>query len=780
MRKSMLLAKSNFRKAKGQMVAIVALLLLAAFMLNIWLMLSMDYKQNFSRYHDRLNAEHVTLLADCDDEEFRLKLSERLREDERTNGFCMNSVLWGYGSFEYNGGTVDANCFFIQKDTALNRDIGKVEITEEVPGSGIYLPMLYGMGNNYKTGDIITLTFSGKTVSYTVRGFFNSLMTGSHNCSFSSFLLTEDCYEALSKESYIFPSTLLSVRIRDRAESESYEAMVKNVISEDYPTVRACSNSYALVSQSRYISQMICSGIIMAMAFFVTLIALTVIASNVMDYIQENMQSLGALKAIGYTSKQLIASLLLQFSGIGLVVAIVGIGLSYLLFPAVNTMMISQTGIPYAIRFLPMPLCITLLLIEGVVVFVVWLSARGIKKIEAITAIRQGIRTHSFKKNRIPLERTKAPLSLALALKTTLSGMKQNITVCITMLILSLILVFSGLMWRNMIVDIQPFTDLIAGESADSLININVGAEEEFLQVLEEDSRVEKVYLYNYIELRHVGGIALSANLVDDFSKVNNPGVVYEGRVPKFDNEMAIAAKYARERNLKIGDEVTLTADGKEADFIITGFTQISNYLGKDCLLTRDGYERMGVLQNVSYYMNIVDGVDIDEFNTEMSERFDKDIMGTTNILSVMEGTSSVYVTMMTIIVIAILILGGIVIAFVLYLLVKKLLGNKKQEYGILKALGFTTRQLVMQTALCFMPAILVSTVVGLLISVKIINPLTALFLSGIGVVKCTFIVPVGFVTSAGIGLVLVAFCIACLLSLRIRKIAPRTLLAGE
>lgn len=141
------------------------------------------------------------------------------------------------------------------------------------------------------------------------------------------------------------------------------------------------------------------------------------------------MQSLGALKAIGYTSKQLIGALLLQFSGIGLLVSIIGIGLSYLLFPAVNTMMISQTGIPYAVRFLPLPFCATLFLIEGVVVFVVWLSARGIKRIEAITAIRQGIRTHSFKRNPIPLERTKAPLALALALKTTFSGIKQNITV---------------------------------------------------------------------------------------------------------------------------------------------------------------------------------------------------------------------------------------------------------------------------------------------------------------------------------------------------------------
>lgn len=780
MGKSMLLARSSIRKAKGQMTAIILLLLLVAFCLNIWFMLSMDYKQNFVRYHERLNAEHVMMLADCDSSKFQLKMEEKIKEDDRTEEFCMDSVLRGYSSFDYNGGTVDADVFFIRKDRALKREVGRVEITEEVPGSGIYLPMLYGMGDNYKTGDSITLTLSGKTKQYTVRGFFNSIMAGSHNCSMSAFLLTDDCYEELAKESYAFPATLFSMRIQDEGESEDYETMVKNVLSEEYPSVRGRSNSYALVSQSRYISQMICSGIIIAMACFVTLITLAVIGSNVTDYVSENMQSLGALKAVGYTSGQLIAGLLVQFLGVGLIVSIAGVGLSYLVFPAVNTMMISQTGIPYAVRFQPQALLFTLLLLEGIVAFVVGRSSRGIRKIEAITALRQGIQTHSFKRNWFPLEKTRTPLSLALALKTTISGIKQNITVCITMLILSLILVFAGLMWRNMIVDIQPFADLIAGESADSLITVNAGSEEEFLRVLNEDERVEKVYLYNTIEIRHAGGIGLSAMLVDDFSRVNNPGLVFEGREPRFANEMAIAAKYAKERDLKIGDEVTLTADGKKADFLITGFTQISNYLGKDCILTREGYERMGTLQAVTYYMDITEGTDIDALNQEITRRFEGEILGTTNIQSVMEGTSSVYVTMMTIIVAAILILGGLVIVFVLYLLVKKMLNRRKEEYGILKALGFTTGQLVLQTALCFMPAIVLSTAAGILISIKIINPLVALFLSGVGVVKCTFIVPAGIITAAGCGLVLFTFCIACLLSLRVRRIAPRALLGGE
>ena len=262
--------------------------------------------------------------------------------------------------------------------------------------------------------------------------------------------------------------------------------------------------------------------------------------------------------------------------------------------------------------------------------------------------------------------------------------------------------------------------------------------------------------------------------------KFNNQKVVFKGRFPRYDNEIAVAAKYAKEKDLKIGDEITISADGKEEKYIISGFTQISNNLGKDCLLTRSGYERIGELQNTSYCLNLSDGTDIDAFNQEMEDLFGSEINTTVNIEKIISGTAAVYVSLMTIIVIGIFILSGVVIAFVLYLLVRTMLSNKKREYGILKALGFTTGQLILQTSLSFMPSVILSAIVGIIVCSFIINPLTALFLSGIGIVECTFTVPVGLNIAAGIGLVVITFVIACLMSLKVKKIVTRELLGGE
>ena len=779
MRKLFLIARSNMRKAKGQTAAIVVLILLAAILLNLWLMLSMDYKANFDRYHDKLNAEHVTLLVD-DTNKVQKFLSQTLESDPEVKEFRLDNCMYMVGTFSYNDGQMNGQFIFMDKQTAISRTIGKAEIVEESNlTSGVYLPVLY-KSDDYSIGKTIELTIGSHPVTYPVCGFFNSVMMGSHNCALTQIILTRDKYAELEELNYAYQTTLCSVRLNKKTSNLTYEAKIKAIVSESLPNTQMASNCYDIVAQSRYISQGICSAIMSVMAFFVLLIALVVIVSNIINYIQVNIKNLGALKATGYTSGQLVLSLLLQFLGLAFIAALVGAALSYTLFPAINTMMIAQTGIPYAIHFLPLPVIISLIILGGTVALSVWLSARRIKKIEPIVALRSGVQTHNFKKNRVPLEKTRAPLNLALALKTTLSGVKHNITVCITLLVLSLVVVFSGLMTENIIVDMTPFLNLIVGETADSAINVQTEVEDDFLEVLNSDSRTEKVYLYNSLNVSHVGGVELMATLCDDFSKVNNQSVVFKGRFPKFDNEIAIAAKYAKEKGFAIGNEIEITANGKTEKYLISGFTQITNNLGRDCLLTRQGYERLGELTSVTYYIKLAEGTDIDAFNEEMKGNFEGNVNTVINVNATIDAAAGVYVSLMTIIVSAILILSAVIIALVLYLLVRTMLNNKKRDYGILKSLGFTTKQLILQTALSFMPAIIISTVIGLIISCLTINPLLSLFFSSLGIVKCTFDIPIVFATIAGIALILLSFGIACLLSLKIKKIAPRNLLVGE
>ena len=105
------------RKAKGQTVAIAVLILLAAMLLNLWLMLSMDYKANFDRYHDKLNAEHVTLLVD-DTNKVQKFLSQTLENEPEVKEYRLDSCMYMVGTFSYHGGQMNGQFIFMDKQTA--------------------------------------------------------------------------------------------------------------------------------------------------------------------------------------------------------------------------------------------------------------------------------------------------------------------------------------------------------------------------------------------------------------------------------------------------------------------------------------------------------------------------------------------------------------------------------------------------------------------------------------------------------------------------------------
>ena len=107
MKNIFLIALSNMRKAKGQTASIIVLILIAASMLNLWLMLSMDYKSNFDRYHDKFNAEHVTLAVDGNSDKMQEFLSQTLKDDNRTAQYRLDNCMHMTGSFPYNSGKVD-------------------------------------------------------------------------------------------------------------------------------------------------------------------------------------------------------------------------------------------------------------------------------------------------------------------------------------------------------------------------------------------------------------------------------------------------------------------------------------------------------------------------------------------------------------------------------------------------------------------------------------------------------------------------------------------------
>lgn len=781
MGKYMMLAANNIRKRKKQTIVIFILIIAAACMMNLWLMLSGDYKANFDRQHDRLHAEHVTLMFNSDDDQIREFTKNALKQNQQIDEYRLDDVLFTYGDFKYNGGSVSMNILFMKEETAFQRNIGQSEVIEKASAEkGVYLPILYGNDENLKLGNDFHMTVSDQELSFPIIGYTNNIMNGSNNCLLMILPVDETLYQELSENPLMTKSTFVSVRSIDKQYAEALEASLNDSLTAEYPQLTVFGNYYQMVSSSRYISQMVCAAVLSAMAFIVLLIVMFVIVANIITDIQENMTALGILKAIGYQSKQIIFVYLLQLTFIAVSAGLIGASLTYCLFPIVNDMMVSQTGIPYYIHFLPIPFIITIVFITSVILAAVYVSVHKIKRLDPILSLRQGIHIHNFRKNYFPFTKTKLSLLSALSLKTAATQTKQNIIVCITTFMLTLVIAFSVVMSANIIFDQQPFIDMVVGESADACIGIDAIKEKELNTFLAQDSRVEKSYLFYTTTLRHESGLSLMVTVSDDFNDLNNQSVCVEGRLPHYENETAVAIKYAQEHQIDIGDEITYSMNGKQADFIVSGYTQLSNNLGKDCFLTRQGYERMGKLTQSNYYLNVKDDVNIEAFLEDVRDTFHEHVKATVDIQAVIEATGDVYIALMTLIVLMVALLSILIVVLVLYLLVRTLLNQKQYDYGIMKALGFTTRQLVIQTAMSFMPVVIISTIIGSVVNSCLINPLASLFLSNIGIVKCMFAIPYDLITLFAVVLVVLTFIVICIMSLRIKHITPKALLSGE
>ena len=121
-----------------------------------------------------------------------------------------------------------------------------------------------------------------------------------------------------------------------------------------------------------------------------------------------------------------------------------------------------------------------------------------------------------------------------------------------------------------------------------------------------------------------------------------------------------------------------------------------------------------------------------------------------------------------------------IVILLVLYLFIKMLLHNKRIEYGILKSIGYTSKDLMLQTAISFMPSIILSVVIFSIVSFFGQNSFMNIIMVNFGLVKCTFVIPILGIILIGLGLILVSFLFALFETRRIKKIEPYNLLIAE
>ncbi len=282
--------------------------------------------------------------------------------------------------------------------------------------------------------------------------------------------------------------------------------------------------------------------------------------------------------------------------------------------------------------------------------------------------------------------------------------------------------------------------------------------------------------------LNHNGEDSLITYVFDNPEKMNNSNVCYSGRLPKYDNEAAVSGKFASDYGFDIGDEIELEYGSENYKFLLTGLIQTCNNSGMECVITQTGAAHlMDLTYSPAYFwFDCDENVQVDQVLDLCTEKYSDHVVSTMNFHEMLEGNMTTFKSIASLMLVMLCIISAIVIVIILYLLIRSFVYNKRRDYGVYKALGFTSKSLILQTALSFMPSIIISSVVFSVFSYYMANPYMSVVMHSFGLMKSTFIVPVPGVILIGISMIVIAFFFSLLQSLRIKEIECYEMLIGE
>lgn len=771
--------QSNIRYSKYQIFIVAFLFIIASALINTFLFLSFHYNNSFAVEKERLNGEDVDLLfVDVDTANLKTdRISEILYGISEIKDAEVDCTVAGNGAVEFKDGRLTLNVTYMNLTHAKEKEIGRYEILESDGGSGVYLSYLFEVEGGYQIGDEITVTLGVFSDTFRVAGFYNNVDTGTVNCTDTVFLLTDDCYDKVA--SYGISSYRVSILANEPDSADKLESVALQNIQDDIPTLVPLRSSNAIrLSSSRYITSSIFQAIISLTAVLMIAVLLAIVAITLTNYIRNNMKNLGTLKAIGYQSGNLITSIVAEFSVIALVMSAAGVAISYLLLPALNTALERQVGIPYQIRFMPYEALISVAVCVVAAAMTSFISVIRIRRIAPILAIRETGSKKSAANNYFPLDKTHFKLNTALSLKSWLAGKIRNIVIFFSITGVAFLLGYSCFIYQNIVVDSNSVMSLIYGNTTDSVLNISTADEEQLKEKLQNDEDVERFYLYTVTTVTPQGLPKMYSFVYDDAKDLDEEQLTIKGHLPKKSGEIAVNGAYAAKNGLKEGDILRLTSGEETISLTVCGISQGASYSGNDCYLTRDGYSEIHPLLTVSYYVDLKDGKDIDEFNREIKDECR--LLNSINFRETSDTTSESYKNVLSMSTLIVVVISLIIAGFILYVLISVYLSNKKREHGILKSLGFVTRDIIFQTVVSILPTCVLATSAGLLLSRNGAAKLLILAVRNLGIFSFGSPTSVTLLLIAGVGVTVFCIGYSLLLSNSVRTITPHQLFNKE
>jgi putative ABC transport system permease protein len=336
-------------------------------------------------------------------------------------------------------------------------------------------------------------------------------------------------------------------------------------------------------------------------------------------------------------------------------------------------------------------------------------------------------------------------------------------------------------MYQNFVRDNSNLLNVTGFEVPDVGIGFNMSSRYTQLEVDDVENRISSIdgikeikqYTSDDMTCTSTSGSeALNCDAYDDTNLyVDN---IISGRNAQSDDEVMLSTVMADRLNVSEGDVVYFEMNGNKQDYIICGIFQGINHLGKKAIMSLAGIRRLdSTINPYMIYVYKTASASLDDLISNLKSAVKDDNVTVNNYNNYIASSMASVTSVMTIFSYIIILAVGIVIALVLMLLVKTQLVKDNRQYGIYKALGYTSGQLLLQTTMNYLPVVVLGTFLGCLFSVFFMNPLFVACLSIFGIKKCNMKLGINYMMIMVVAIILWSQVIIIANSLKIRKIVP-------
>ena len=772
----------NLKKNKREAAAIVFLTFVTAFLMATFAVSITQISSAFDRCFEETGSADFILLFE--DDKYRDIYRDILEEEYNVTDIRESSVLVGMGAsiISKKGESTANNIIFADEST--ERKIENFKKLNALPDDEIeklshpiWLPQYFEITAGYAPGDTFTLVFGGRDYPFIIAGFYN---TGLYNSSRhmlkcvitdNDMVLLSAVYEEYRLIAFDTEMEFSHEEYYEKCSARSNESVSSIVILFDKDTEKW--------SETNFLNVFLYMSVFLSV---VTLIcAVFLILHKISKDMEEQMVQIGVLEALGYTSRELSCSYICEYILTGGIGAIIG-GITAAAFsPVMDTLTRGMINRDVHTDVDILRILIVVISIIALVTFFALSRAARVKKFPPVVAFRKGIKSHHFGGNILPLEKMRHSINLRLAFKGIFNDLRSNIGSGICMIAAGVAVMFSVYTFDFFKSGYNGLIGVMGMELPDISIIMMSGVNgEKFCDEIRKFPEVEKVLLtrsiLNRVEIKgsNQNAVAISYS---DFSLTDNihPKT---GRFPEYDNEIMISAKREETEDRHIGDSIIIKGDVCEKSYIITGIVSAMNNDSMSVYMTEDGCRRIrpndrpntveitlkneedrsafmdklttlyGASAKDTAYEQSVQGSLEERIRAKADEKMAVLISqyGVTDIDyairigdTIISGNSSHFVIkeissmkdlaksqMRSIAAVTktfsfwAVIFIAVVVAVILGIIAASAVKRQRRELGIMKSMGYTSRDLMLQLTLRILPVTILSSCIAAVLSVRV------------------------------------------------------------